>query len=112
MIWIIDNHEELKYDTRILNSDWLMGGSWYNTSICKKLQGKLFEGFLINAYEIEHQSYSCDDGSISGICPILITSTTKALESLGETINVTCCWLKALEHNILECCNFYTHYME
>ena len=33
----------------IQNSDWLTGGPWYNTSICKKLQEKLFEGFIINS---------------------------------------------------------------
>ena len=49
MIWIIENHEELKYDTEILNSDWLTGGPWYNTYICKKLYGKLLEGYIINA---------------------------------------------------------------
>ena len=49
MIWIIENHEELKYDADILNSDWLTGGPWHNTSICKKLYGKLFERFIINA---------------------------------------------------------------
>ena len=32
----------------ILNSDWLTGGPWHNTYICKKLHGKLFEGFIIN----------------------------------------------------------------
>ena len=31
------------------NSDWLTGGPWYNTSICKKLHGILFEVFIINA---------------------------------------------------------------
>ena len=46
-------------------------GPWYNTSICKKLHGRLFEGIIINtkierynimcyidAYEKEHQSSS------------------------------------------------------
>ena len=49
MIWIIENREELKYDMDILNSDCLTGGPWYNTSIFKKSQGTLFEGFIINA---------------------------------------------------------------
>ena len=49
IIWIIENHEDLKYDMYIQNSDWLTGGPWYNTSICKKLHKKLFEGFIINA---------------------------------------------------------------
>ena len=49
MLWIIENHEQFKYDMDIKNLDWLTGGPWYNTSICKKLYGKLFEGFIINA---------------------------------------------------------------
>ena len=32
----------------IKNSDWMIGGPWYKTSICKKLHGKVFEGFIIN----------------------------------------------------------------
>ena len=27
----------------------MTGGPWYNTSICKKLYGKVFEGFIRNA---------------------------------------------------------------
>ena len=27
----------------------MTGGTWYNTSICEKLDGKLFERFIINA---------------------------------------------------------------
>ena len=49
ILWIIESNEKLKYDTDIKNSDWLTGGPWYNTYICKKLCGKLFEGFIINA---------------------------------------------------------------
>ena len=49
MLWIIENHEQLKYDVDIQNSDWLKGGPWYNTYICNKLYGRLFEGFIINA---------------------------------------------------------------
>ena len=49
MIWIIENHEDLKYAMDIQNSDWMTGVSWYNKYICKKLHGKLFEEFIINA---------------------------------------------------------------
>ena len=49
MRWIIENHEYLKYDMDTHNSDWMKGGPWYNTYICKKLHGKLFEEFIINA---------------------------------------------------------------
>ena len=60
------------------NSEWMTGGPWYNTSICNKLDGKVFEGFIrntrtnrynimcsIDAHEKSHQS-SCDDGSSGG----------------------------------------------
>ena len=110
MIWIIENNEDLKYDVEIQNSDWITGGTWYNTYICKKLHGKIFDTFIINAitdrsdimcsidaYEREHQSSRCDDGSSGEGCPLPITSTTEALESLGATIDFIVCWLKALE---------------
>ena len=103
----------------------MTGGPWYNISICKKLHGKVFEGFIINArtdrynimcsidaYEKEHQLSSCDDGISGGGCPLTTTSMTEALESLGATIDFIGCWLKALEHNFLERCNLYTRYME
>ena len=70
----------------------MTGCPWHNTSICKKLHGKVFEGFIINARtdscnimcsidssEIEHQSSSCDDGSSSGGCPLPSNSTTAVL---------------------------------
>ena len=99
----------------------MTGGPWYNTSICKKLHGKLFEGFIINArtdrynimcsidaYEIEHQLYSCDDGSSGGGFPLSTNSTIEALVLLGATIDFIGYWLKSLEHNFLERCNLYT----
>ena len=118
MLWIIENHEELKYDMDIQNSYWFTGGPWYNTYICKKLHGNLFEGFIINAItdrynimcyidlsEIYHQSSSCDDESSGGGCPLPTTSTTELLQSIGATIDFIGCWLKSLEYNILERCH-------
>ena len=49
MLWIIATHEQLKYDIDKHNSYWMTGGTWYNTSICKKLHGNVFEEFIINA---------------------------------------------------------------
>ena len=70
----------------------MTGGPWYNTSICKKLHGKLFEEFIINAmtdryhimcyidaYEKNHQSSIYDDGRSSEGCPLPTNSTTEAL---------------------------------
>ena len=84
-----------------------------------------FEGLILNAItdrynimcyiftnEREPQSSICDDGRISGGCPLSTTSTTEALASLGATIYVIGCWLKSLEHNFLERSNLYTNYLE
>ena len=114
MIWIIENHEYLKYDMDLQNYDWMKGGPWYNQSICIKLHGKVFEGFIVNArtdrynimcfidaYERENQQSSCDDDSNGGGCPLPKKPTTTALESLGATIDFIGCWLKALEHNFI-----------
>ena len=49
MSWIIETHEQLKYDLDKHNSDWMTGGTWYNTYICKKLHGNVFEEFIRNA---------------------------------------------------------------
>ena len=49
MLSIIKNHEELKYGMNKHNSKWMTGGTWYNTSICKKLHGKVFEVFITKA---------------------------------------------------------------
>ena len=66
-------------------------GPYYITYICKKLHGKLFKGFIINAitdrYHImcsiaAHEKYpqsSIFDGISGGGCPIPTNSTTEAL---------------------------------
>ena len=46
-------------------------------------------------------------GSSGGGYPITLNSTTEALVSLNETINLIGCWLQALEHNFLELCSIY-----
>ena len=49
MSWIIETHEQLKYDMGKNNPNFITGGPWYNTSICKKLHGTVFEEFVRNA---------------------------------------------------------------
>ena len=49
MLWIVETHEQLKYDTDKNNSEWMEVGPWYNTYICKKLHGNVFEGSIRNA---------------------------------------------------------------
>ena len=97
----------------------MTGGPSYNTSICNKLHGKLFEGFIINArtdrynsmcsinaHEKDHQS-SCYDGSSGGGCTLTSNWTTEALYFHGATIDFIDFWLKYLEHNFIESCNMY-----
>ena len=39
----------MQYDMDKHNSECMTGSPWYNTYICKKLNGKVFEGFIRNA---------------------------------------------------------------
>ena len=55
----------------------------------------------IDAYEIENQSYSCDDGISGGDCPLPKTSKIEALAPLSATIYFIGCWLKYIEHNFI-----------
>ena len=48
MLWIIETHEKLQYDMEKHNSYWMTGGPCYNTYICNKLHGNIFEGFIRN----------------------------------------------------------------
>ena len=43
ILWIIETNKDLEYDMEKYNPYLMTGGPWYNTSICKKLNGKLFE---------------------------------------------------------------------
>ena len=50
MSWIICSNNEMLYETEEKNHpDWLNKGPWYNTAICSKLHGKLFEDFIRHA---------------------------------------------------------------
>ena len=47
--WTIKTNRQLKYDIDKHNIDWITGGTWYNTSICKKLHQIVIENYIINA---------------------------------------------------------------
>ena len=50
MSWIISSNKEMKYEIDENNhQDWLNKGPWYNTSICLKFHGSMFEGFITHA---------------------------------------------------------------
>ena len=47
MSWIISSNKEMKYEIDKNNHQyWLNKGPWYNTSICFKLHGSMFEDFI------------------------------------------------------------------
>ena len=87
MSWIIKTHEQLKYDMEKHNPYWITGGTWYNTSICKKLHVTVFEAFIrnsrtdryslmgyIDAHEKQQPSYF--DGGNSGGGNVLPSNST------------------------------------
>ena len=77
MIQIIENHEDLNYEMELQNSDWMTGGPWYNTSICNKLHGNVFEGFNINARTDTYNIMCCIDAYeriIINILSVMIAS--------------------------------------
>ena len=44
MSWIIRSNNEMKYEMdESDNTDWLNIGPWYNTAICSRLCGSMFE---------------------------------------------------------------------
>ena len=46
MSWIIETHEQLKYDMDKNNPNWITGGPWNKTYICKKLHGNCLKNLL------------------------------------------------------------------
>ena len=47
MSWIICSNEKMKYEMDKSNHpDWLNKGPWYNTAICSRLHGSLFEDVI------------------------------------------------------------------
>ena len=50
MLWIISCNNEMKCEIDKSNhQDWLNKGPWYNTEICSRLHGSLFEDFTTHA---------------------------------------------------------------
>ena len=83
-------------------------GPWYNTSVCSKFPGKLFEYFIaheitdryylvcsIIAHDKKQPSYEDEEISI-GDSPIPKSVAAEAFEALGTTLNVIDIFLKIL----------------
>ena len=90
---------------------WLNKGPWYNTSICSKLHGNIFESFITQARTDQYNLMCCivandrlqldykDDEISIGDSAIPNDATIKTLEELGATINFIYIWLKLLRGN-------------
>ena len=58
MTWIIETHEQLKYDMEKSNPYWITGGTWYNTSICEKIYVTVLEEMIRNSIT-DRYNYMC-----------------------------------------------------
>ena len=109
--WIFESNQQLEYDIDKHNPNWFTNGTWYNTYICTKLNGTVFEKYIrnartdrynlmcyIDAHEKQKPSYF-DDGSSGGGKSIPSNSTTESLDSLGEAFYLIGFWQKCFDQN-------------
>ena len=48
--WIICSNKKMLYEMNKINHpNWLNKGPWYNTAICSRLHGSLFEDFITHS---------------------------------------------------------------
>ena len=43
LLWIIENNKHYKFEMDLEDTRWTDKGPWYNTTICTKLNGLIFE---------------------------------------------------------------------
>ena len=112
MLWIICSNKKKKYEmVKINHQDWWNIATWYNTYICSRFHGSLFEDFITHTgtnrcnllcsivpYDKKLPFYEDDEISIVDRLIPKIT-TTEALESLGSTFNFIEILIKLLENN-------------
>ena len=120
MSWIFSSNDEMKYELDENNhQDWLNKGPWYNTAICLRFHGSLFEDLITHArtniyslvcslvaHDKIQPSYE-DDESSTGDRSITKNATTEALKALGATLNFIDIWLKLFEENYEARCVAY-----
>ena len=106
------------------HQDWMNKGPWYNTSICLKLHGSIFEDFKTHArtdrYDlvcslITHDKIQQNDENYEisiGDRSITKDATTKALKALYTTLNFIDIWLKLFLDNYDARCDAYVNNMK
>ena len=61
----------MKYDIEENNPDWLIKGPWYNTDICSKLHGTVFEYYIRND-RTDRYNFMCSITSHNKLLPIYV----------------------------------------
>ena len=122
--WIISPNEEMKYEIDKKNHQyWLNKGPCYNTSICLRFHGSMFEYFITHA-RTDRYNFMCSFvahdkiqpayeyyESIIGDRSIHKDATTKALKASGATLNFIDLWLKCFLDNYDATCEAYINDM-
>ena len=81
MSWIISSNKEINYEMDENNhQDWLNKGPWYNTPICLKWHGSMFEDFITHA---RTDRYNLMCSIVSHNKNILLMKIIKALLEMG-----------------------------
>ena len=115
----------MKYDIDENNHQyWFNKGTWYNTPVCLKLHGSIFEDFITHAkidrYNImcslvahDKMQTNCEYDDIStGDSSIPKDATTKSLKALGDTLNFIDTWIKLFLDNDSARCDAYVNAMK
>ena len=109
--WIIYLNKNIKYENEEKNTDWLNKSTWYNTNICSKFNGTLFEDFIRNSrpdiynlmcyitvHDRQQPTHVYYARSAVGRA-IPRNETTTALKSLDATLKFIDCWLQHFQKN-------------
>ena len=109
--WIISSNNQIKYEIEKEKPNLLNKVPWYNTAICSKFLGTVFEYFIINArtdrYNLicyitandRQQPIYVDDEISAGGRTIPKNATTSEIKSLCATLNFIDCWLKHFQNH-------------
>ena len=110
--WIISSNQKIEYEMNKTNHQyWLNKGPCYNTYLCSKLYGSMFEDFITQArterynlvcYLVAHDKMQPDyEDDLSSIGDIEIPNdaTIKTLGVLVSTFNFIYIWIKLLREN-------------
>ena len=102
MLWIIETYEQIKYDVEKHYSHCMTFGTQYNTYICKKIHGKVFEGLIRNEIT-DRYIIIC---SIDAHEKIIHQNMMMETAVISATINLIGYWIQVFEKYI-ESCHIY-----